>query len=181
MFFRRKEPKKSSDESKKAASAPKAAAEASDKRKHYRVKRSDAYPIVVSLEAPSTGKLVEGDCIDISLGGTQALFDVEKDPRLKVGADLELWLRSHARTNAVRAHAKVTRRDSEGVSTVRYSFAFTNTPEIFAQLDSFYSRFFNRRRYVRVIPDLNSKVPVRLSWHENEIGTKAQEDRKSVV
>lgn len=175
MFFRRKEPKKSSDEPKKGAPEPKAKASGSDKRKHYRVKRSDAYPIVVSLESPTTGKLIDGDCVDISLGGSQVLFDVDKDPRLKVGTDVELWVRSDSRKNSVRAHAKVTRRDSEGVATVRYSFSFTNTPEIFAQLDSFYSRFFNRRRYVRVIPDLNAKVPLRLSWKDNEIGAKAQD------
>lgn len=175
MFFRRKEPKKSSDEPKQSAREPKAKAASSDKRKHYRVKRSDAYPLVVSLESPATGKLVDGDCVDISLGGSQVLFDVDKEPRLKVGSDLELWVRSDSRQNAVRARAKVTRRESEGVSMVRYSFAFTNTPEIFAQLDSFYSRFFNRRRYVRVIPDLNSKVPLRISWKDNEIGAKAQD------
>jgi c-di-GMP-binding flagellar brake protein YcgR len=53
-----------------------------------------------------------------------------------------------------------TRRAEKG--RVRYGFEFINAGNLYAQLDSFYARLFNRRSSMRVRPCLDRKVQLTL-------------------
>ena len=46
----------------------------------------------------------------------------------------------------------------------RVCFQFTNRIELFAQLDEFYARLFNRRRHARGVADPEVPTPVKLEW-----------------
>jgi c-di-GMP-binding flagellar brake protein YcgR len=50
-----------------------------------------------------------------------------------------------------------------------YGLRFLNLPDVVRQMDPFYRRWLNRRRHVRVMPDLGSRPTAVLSWKEGDL------------
>jgi hypothetical protein len=52
---------------------------------------------------------------------------------------------------------------------VRYGLEFVNLGNLYSQLDNFYSRHFNRRRHLRVLPALDRKIHAMVRWNGGEL------------
>lgn len=139
-----------------------------DKRRFYRVLRTSNPPLTVTLEqAPGTCLFAE--CDDISMGGAGVHFSATRDPHLSVGTEVVLAFQAMSRPDAIRARAKVVSVREQPDKSVRYGFQFTNQPELYAQMDSYYARYFNRREHMRVLPDHSEKIVAQLRWAKGEI------------
>ncbi len=58
---------------------------------------------------------------------------------------------------------------------LRVGFQFLNRIELYAQLDEFYARCFNRRRHVRVAPGYDVRIAVELAWGNGSISATAHD------
>src|SRR5207253_1244485 len=94
--------------------------------------------------------------------GAGVYVTARTDPKLTVGDEVELRFEAESRSNAVRVHGRVMSAKI-GLSGVRYGLQFLRVADIHAQLDSFYARWFNRRKDVRVLPDLAHELRARLT------------------
>jgi c-di-GMP-binding flagellar brake protein YcgR len=160
MFFNSKKPEQPA--SGKPGSQP-------EHRRHYRV-RGMLTQFSVHLKK-DTGEYVKGDCVDLAVGGAGVLFPTEKDPKLAPGQVVELSIQAMSRPTSikVRAEVRVVIPQEDGV---RYGFLFRNTSALFAQMDAYYARYFNRRRHLRVLTDLAQKPAIRIVTPHGEVHTK---------
>ncbi len=145
MFFRKKQPKTPAQTGSDSTDASHA-----NRRKHYRVPHGPTESIRVSLMRESMPP-VGGDCVDLSIGGTVVEFDSTKSPNLAVGDTCLLRIRASSQTHVIDATS--------------------NRIELYAQLDEYYARLFNRRRQVRVIPGYDIRIPVTLTWKTGTLPT----------
>lgn len=149
MFFRRK---------KKKDEGPR-----SELRRHYRRAPGKKHALGVKLvraEGP-----VAGELIDLSAGGAGVLFPWDRDPVMEPGEEVELSFTSLVHGGEVKVAAVVaSARDEEEPAGRRYGFEFTDHERLFAQLDAYYFKFFNRRRAMRVRPALDKKLRAELSF-----------------
>jgi c-di-GMP-binding flagellar brake protein YcgR len=158
MFFRKK----------KTESFPETTAKAPNsgpvnKRKYYRVRPRATQVIRASLERESA-QPIGGDCLDLSIGGAWVRFDATHDPMLKKGDVCSLRIRADSQPDSVRATCRVAAVLPLDKGRTRVGFQFTNRIELYAQLDEFYARLFNRRRHVRLTSDYDVRIPVKLAW-----------------
>ena len=158
MFFRKKKTESLSETTAKDPDPG-----PSDQRKWYRVRSSETQPIRASLERESAPPL-GGDCIDLSIGGAWVEFDATNDFKLEMGDICLLEIRADSHPDAVKATCRVVTALPLDNGGIRVGFQFTNRIELYAQLDEFYAHRFNRRRYVRVVPDYDVRIPVKLAW-----------------
>ncbi len=140
MFFRKKKEKQNPTE----------------QRRFYRRKQGKKHTLSVKLEVKD-GAPVPGELIDVSAGGVAMTFADDIDPNLDTGETLTLAFSAMVHGGRVMAHAKVL-NISRGESAPIYHLEFTDAHELFAQLDAFYLKFFNRRRLHRVRPALDTRL-----------------------
>ncbi|HVS17381.1 MAG TPA: PilZ domain-containing protein [Planctomycetota bacterium] len=143
MFFQRKSPVRSGN-----------------RRRTYRKRQCKAYALSVVL-LRANGPL-SGQFIDLSMGGVGAAFPVDRDPELAHGDVVELVVQSLSHGKVQTPARVVYNREVEG-RRVRYGFEFVNAGNLYAQLDTFYARLFNRRSSMRVRPSLDRKVSLKLT------------------
>lgn len=158
MFFRKKKPEPVSETSVEASNS-----EPGNQRQHYRVRSTKMQPIRASLEREYCAP-IEGDCIDLSIGGAGVEFDATHDPKLNLGDLCTLRLRANSRPDAMKATCRVAAVLPLDHGCIRVGFQFINRIELYAQLDEFYARYFNRRLHVRVPWEYDMRTPVRLEW-----------------
>lgn len=111
---------------------------------------------------PKDSEWVVAQVVDASAGGAGLSFPADKDPMLEADDLVTLSFSSLREATEVLAQAVVrTRADEE--AAVRYGFQFSDPAQLFKGLDPFYLKFFNRRRHLRVRPQLgrNMNVDVR--------------------
>lgn len=137
----------------------KSAARKGNRRGAYRKRQCKAYSLSVVLLVE--GGALPGQFIDLSMGGVGAAFPVDRDPGLADGDAVELVVQSLSHGKVQTPARVVYRRKVEG-RRVRYGFEFINTGNLYAQLDGFYARLFNRRSSMRVRPSLDRKVQLTL-------------------
>lgn len=123
-------------------------------RRFYRRAPGKKHALGVKLRRQAGGT-VAGDLLDVSAGGAAVLF--REDPRVPDQTPIVLAFNSLARSGEIVADARVASRASMD-GGVRYGFEFTDLEALFAQIDLYYVKFFNRRRAVRVRPALDTKV-----------------------
>jgi len=164
MFFRKKPSKPS------WKSAPDSADVGAEKRKHYRVPRGSTEPIWVSLMCEAKAP-IGGDCVDLSIGGTVVEFDAARDPNLAAGDTCTLRICASSQNHAINATCRVVAVRPLDKGWTRIAFEFTNRIELYAQLDEYYARLFNRRRQMRVIPGYDIRIPVTLTWKTGSLAT----------
>ena len=150
MFFRRK--KKKSEEL----------------REHYR--RSPGKKHALGLTVQLDGAAAVSATLDnLSAGGAGIRFDSKKDPGLEIGTTLTMNFISLGPGKQVSATAVVVGvRGSESEGRL-YGVQFADVPHLFKQLDSYLIRFFNRRKALRVLPALGTKLPLRATVAHEEV------------
>ena len=158
MIFRRK------------AKAP--AQATAERRQQYRKRQSKSCALTIVLQTPAGP--VHGDFLDLSVQGAGARFPLEHDPCLQPGAVVELSITS-LRHGEVRTPARVVYGQQDGERHLRYGFAFISLGDLYAQLDAFYSRLFNRRRSQRVRPALDRKIGFELAWRQQTLSAPVHE------
>jgi len=125
-------------------------------RRFYRRAPGKKHSLVVKLR-PERGPAVTGELIDVSAGGAAVSFRSTSDPKLAPGARAVLTFGSLSRSGEIAAQVQVASR-SEIEGGARYGFQFTDLEALFAQIDNYFVKFFNRRRSVRVRPALDTKI-----------------------
>jgi c-di-GMP-binding flagellar brake protein YcgR len=118
---------------------------------------------------------LRGDCIDLSIGGAWVEFDDVQDARLRPGGTCSIRICANSRTDGITATCKVVTTQRLEKKRIRVGFQFTNRIELYAQLDEFYARRFNRRRHVRVPSDYNVRIPVQIAWYAGSVAAVAQD------
>jgi c-di-GMP-binding flagellar brake protein YcgR len=149
---------------KKTTPIPKTRAE---QRAHYRKRNSKSQTLEAHLIAPGWDAL-RVELVDLSARGVCLRVPFAKDRNLKVDDLVEVAIGSMMR-DEIKTTARVANVAREGESHVRYGLEFVNVADLYAQLDEFYARHFNRRRHVRVLPSLDRKVQVKLHWCGEEV------------
>lgn len=99
--------------------------------------------------------------VDASAGGAGLSFVPTSDPKLESGDEVTLAFNSVRVADDVLVQA-VVRMCTEADDHMRYGFQFSDPSKLFEGLDPFYLKFFNRRRFVRVKPQLGRNVEVDL-------------------
>ncbi len=155
MFFKKKTPH------------TKASKTRAEQRAQYRKRNSKSQTLEAWLRVPRWEPL-RVELIDLSVRGSCIRIAFAQDRNLKVGDVVELVIGSMMR-NEVRTTARVANITRDGESHIRYGVEFLNVNNLYAQLDSFYARHFNRRRHVRVVPTLDRKVQVKARWSDDEV------------
>jgi c-di-GMP-binding flagellar brake protein YcgR len=133
-----------------------------ERRGPYRQGTSNSQPLSVTLMIPAS-QPVQGQLIDLTAQGAGVCVPFATDPNLSVGDVVEVVVGSMMRA-PIETPAKVVNVGQEGSGLVRYGLEFINVGNLYSQLDTFYARFFNRRRHVRVQPLFDQVIRVELAW-----------------
>lgn len=139
-------------------------------RQHYRRKPNKKHALAVKLRFEK-GPPVAGELLDVSAGGAAVGFSKESAPELDPGDPAQLSFTSLVHGGEVLAKAVVASSARHQFGR-RYGFAFTDPEGLFAQLDAYYLKFFNRRRAVRVRPDLNVALKAELAFGSSSMDVK---------
>jgi c-di-GMP-binding flagellar brake protein YcgR len=126
-----------------------------NRRRAYRKRQCKAYALSVLVSGESAS--LPGQFLDLSMGGVAAAFPSDKDPQWKAGDVVEVVVQSLSH-GKVRSPARVVYSRVLDARLVRYGFEFINAGDLYAQLDTFYERLFNRRSSMRVRPSLDRKI-----------------------
>lgn len=154
MFFKKKTP-------------PPSPATRAEQRAQYRKRNSKSQSIEASLRVPKWEPL-RVELIDLSVRGACIRIPFAQDRNLKVDDVVELAIGSMMRSE-VHTTARVANTRREGESHICYGLEFLNINNLYAQLDGFYARHFNRRRHARVVPTLDRKVQVKARFGGEEV------------
>lgn len=152
---------------KKKAPTPKATKTRAEQRAQYRKRNSKSQALEATLRVPKWEAL-RVELVDLSVRGACIRIAFAQDRNLKANDLVELSIGSMMR-NEVRTAARVANISRDGESHIRYGLEFLNINNLYAQLDTFYARHFNRRKHVRVVPTLDRKVQVKARWAGEEV------------
>jgi c-di-GMP-binding flagellar brake protein YcgR len=141
--------------------------EPTEKRRQYRRANGGSQPLSLSIEVASWAP-IQAELIDVCMQGIGARVDFKRDPNLKVGDVVQLTIGCLDRPR-IRTKARVANVGGQDERGTRYGFEFENQGQLFAQLDHFYARLFNRREHVRVMPGLDRKVSVVVKWGKERL------------
>ena len=137
-----------------------------DRRAAYRRPQTQAHRLSIVARTPS-GEEFFGTFEDLSVGGASAKFAVN-ERAMRPGDTVTLIISSLTRPAKVISQARVIcSSDSPGGRLC--GFQFTEPAALLKQIDSFYARFFNRRKSPRVGVPLDKKIIVQLLMTGGEI------------
>lgn len=137
-----------------------------ERRGAFRRPQTQAHRLSLAVRT-ANGEELPGAFNDLTIRGASARF-VINTKQLVVGQSVVLVIGSITRTTKVIVNARVAFCvDSPGGRLC--GFQFTDHAGLMMQLDSFYGRFFNRRRMPRVAAPLDRKIPVFLFLTGNEM------------
>lgn len=136
-----------------------------ERRRQYRIPQSKKHPLSATLKRDS--ETFQAEFLDVSVHGVGLRITAERAARLTLGDVLELTVMSLSH-GKVTTPGKLVHMESDG-KTARLGFEFVNIGDLYSQLDAFYSRIFNRRRAVRVRPELDRKLTVVMRWSSKEL------------
>lgn len=127
-----------------------------ERRRQYRIPQSKKHPLSATLKQGET--TLQAEFLDVSVHGVGLKLSAERGDKLELGDVVELTVMSFSH-GKVTTPGKLVHKESDG-KFVRVGFEFVNIGDLYSQLDAFYSRVFNRRRSVRVRPELDRKLTV---------------------
>lgn len=104
------------------------------------------------------------DLHDMNIQGAELILPFHLAPLGGEGELVEVEVQHPRDGWNVRALGRVRRLNKCGGSNVLLEVQFTQLGELYAQLDDALGRYFNRRSAMRVKPDLDSNVRVKLSY-----------------
>lgn len=133
-------------------------------RRHYR--RAPGKKHALAVKALVADQSFKGEIVDLSAGGAGIQFPTDKAPEVDSGGEVRLSFTSLVHGGEVSALARVAsvREEEEGSTIRRFGFEFSDHEALFAQLDTYYFKFFNRRRAMRVRPALDKKLTATLNF-----------------
>lgn len=146
---------------------PRSLAGGRDGRGQYRAQKHPGVQLEAVIEC-ADGRKAVGECADVSVGGAGILVTQAKSLGLIEGAKIKIRIQHVGRAKAVESDAQVISVSNVG-QMVRYGVRFDSVAKIVQQVDSFYARWFNRRRSVRVMPDFTSKISSSIRWSDGEL------------
>ncbi len=129
-----------------------------ERRGPYRKGQPSSQPLGSKLLIPASAP-VACELIDLSAKGAGVGVPFAIDPNLSVGDVIEITIGSMMR-ESIETPARVVTVGQAGAGLVRYGLEFISVGNLYSQLDSFYARFFNRRRDLRVRPPFDQAIPV---------------------
>ncbi len=141
-----------------------------DGRVAYRVPRQGGANVEVAILCED-GRKATGECVDVSIGGAGVSLPRTKDLELVEGTKVRVRVHHMSRARGIEASAEVVTVAQIG-SNVRYGLRFVDINEVIQQVDSFYARWFNRRRSPRVMPDFTTKVTGSVKWSDGELSAR---------
>lgn len=126
----------------------------SDIRKFYRKAPGKKHALTALVQMPQSGEVVPAEVIDVSAGGAslQMVTTLVKELTVGVTANLSFGSLRVRGELPVQAHVVSVMQSKDGRS--RFGFAITDPDELFTRIEPYYLRFFNRRRLLRVLPEL---------------------------
>lgn len=142
-------------------------------REQYRAQKSAGVQLEATIQS-ADGKKVVGDCADVSVGGAGVLVPQSKSIGIVEGAKVRVSIQHVGRAKAIESDAIVVTVSNVG-SLVRYGLRFASVAKIVEQVDSFYARWFNRRRSARVMPDFTTKISTSLRWSDGELQARVHD------
>jgi c-di-GMP-binding flagellar brake protein YcgR len=145
---------------------------ASERRRQYRRKNSPSSDLRIHMHVGQI--LHQGVVVDLSMFGCGVAFVREQNPRLSLGDVAEVTITSlqHGR---VCTPARIVWARTTNDGGFRYGLEFISMGSLYAQMNSFYARLFNRRRAPRVKPPLDTRVACRLHWGGKELAGAVRE------
>ncbi len=136
-----------------------------ERRRQYRIPQSKKHPLSATLKRDN--ETLQAEFLDVSVHGVGLRVTAERGGKLTLGDVLELTVMSLSH-GKVTTPGKLVHMESDGKSA-RLGFEFVNIGDLYSQLDAFYARIFNRRRAVRVRPELDRKMTVLMRWSGKEL------------
>ncbi|MCY2959102.1 MAG: PilZ domain-containing protein [Planctomycetota bacterium] len=152
---------------------PRTGAGGRDGRRQYRVQKQAGTQLEATILC-ADGRKAVGECADLSVGGVGILVPLAKNIEIVEGAKLRVRVQHVGRAKGIEAAAVVVSVSHVGGS-VRYGMRFESIAEVVQQVDSFYARWFNRRRTARVMPDFATKVMGVLKWSDGEMQARVHD------
>jgi len=144
-----------------------------DSRRQYRVQKQAGAPLEATI-LTADGRRAVGECADLSVGGAGVTLPQTKNLDIAEGTKVRLLVQHRSRASGVEAAAEIVSVSHIG-TTVRYGLRFESIAEVVQQVDSFYARWFNRRRSQRVMPDFTSKVTSSVRWSDGELSARVHD------
>jgi c-di-GMP-binding flagellar brake protein YcgR len=122
-----------------------------------------------------SGPSLHGECVEISIGGALVEFEGSQGSKFERGETCSLRLHADSHADVVMATSQVVNVLRLDDGRIRIGFQFLNRIELYAQLDEFYARSFNRRRHVRVAPGYDVRIPVEIAWGTGSLAGSARD------
>ncbi len=144
-----------------------------DSRAQYRVHKGSAAQLEATIVCDD-GRQAVGECMDLSVGGVGVSVPLTKELNIVEGARVKVRVQHLSRPNTIVAAAEVV-TISNVATTVRYGIRFVSVSEVVQQIDSFYARWFNRRRSARVMPDFATKVNATVRWADGDLEARVHD------
>ncbi|MEZ5973803.1 MAG: PilZ domain-containing protein [Planctomycetota bacterium] len=130
----------------------------SDHRRHYRKAPGKKHALTARVQLPQSGDVINVTVLDVSAGGCSIQLDPSKAGELGVGAIFWIAFGS-LRTQAefpVQGHVVSVMQAKDGLT--RLGVGFTDPDELFGRIEPYFLKFFNRRRLLRVLPELGRSM-----------------------
>jgi len=144
-----------------------------DSRRQYRVHKQAGAHLEATI-VTADGRKAIGECADLSVGGAGVAVPQTKNLDIPEGTKVRLLVQHRSRARGVEAAAEIVSIAHVG-TTVRYGLRFESIAEVVQQMDSFYARWFNRRRSTRVMPDFTTKVTSSVRWSDGELSARVHD------
>lgn len=132
---------------------------AQELREHYRRAPGKKHALGLSVQA-ADGSTVKATIDNMSAGGVGFRFDSDDAPRLTIDTGVMMTFVSLGPGKQVLAPGMVVGVRGSEAEGILYGVQFTDVAGLFKQLDVSLLRFFNRRKAMRVLPELGKKLPV---------------------
>ena len=116
-----------------------------------------------------------GQLQNVNIGGVSVLFSLAEDPGLAPGETTELVIENLTHGEKVSTPARVAHVEQGGPQHWRYGFEFISAGNLYAQLDAFYARVFNRRTEKRVEPPVERRIAVEITWRAERFKGRLQD------
>ncbi|MCP5021642.1 MAG: PilZ domain-containing protein [bacterium] len=131
---------------------------AADARKYYRKAPGKTHALTGHVQMPQSGEVVVADVLDVSAGGASLQMETSQVHELSVGVSANLLFRSlRVRSELlVQAHVVSVLASKDGRS--RFGFSIMDSDELFTRIEPYYLKYFNRRRLLRVLPELGRSM-----------------------
>ncbi len=131
---------------------------AADVRKHYRKAPGKTHALMAHVQMPHSGGVVAAEVLDVSAGGASLQMETSQVQELSVGVSANLSFSSLRMRSELLVHAHVISVLASRDGRSRFGFSIVDPDELFTRIEPYYLKYFNRRRLLRVVPELGRSM-----------------------